>query len=178
MKGTSRISENDFAKTVNLLHEKSKRFKDVEARFKQIKAECTQIIDAYFKENGIEKSTTVDCDDSPLGSIKVSKVERASVNFNADKVERALPKDVASKVIMKKYEVNDIQGLVAYLKSCGVDPKIFKSFLNVTKSVNVEELERLSELGEVDEKALDGCFSVTRFDPYYKLKVKKGDGDN
>lgn len=177
MKGTSKTSENDFVRAVKLLHEKTKRFKEVEARFKQIKVECTQIIDAYFKENDLGKSIIVSCDDSPFRGIRVSKVERTSVNFDPNKIERALTKDVASKVIVKRYEVADINGLVAYLKTCGVDPKLFKSFLHITKYVNVEELERLNELGEIDESALDGCFSVTRFDPYYKLK-EKGDGDD
>lgn len=171
----NRISEDEFAEAVSLLHEKTQRFKEVEAKFKQIKAECTRIIDAYFKENDT-KTVTVDMSDIFPGSIKVSQVQRVSVNFDAGKVERALPKSIASKVISKKYEINDIDGLVAYLKSCGVDPKIFKSFLSITKSVNVRELERLNELGEFDEHDLDGCFSVTRSDPYYKLKAEKGDG--
>lgn len=178
MKRKNRVSENDFTEAVLLLHEKTQRFKDVEARFKQIKAECTDIIGRYFSENDIEKSVTVDSDDVISSTIKVSKVERSSVSFNADRVEKALGKNLASKVVNKRYEINDVHGLIAYLKTCGVDPKIFKSFLNVTKTVNVKELERLSELGEVDEDDLDGCFTVTRSDPYYKIKAGKGDGDD
>lgn len=173
-----KLSEEDFVRAVTLLHEKSKRFKEVEGKFKKLKAECNRIIDQYFRENDIEKSTTVSCDDAPLSGIKVSKVERVSVNFDADKVERALPKEAASKVINKRYEINDIFGLVSYLKACGVDPKVFKSFLSITKSVNVNELERLSTLGEIDERDLDGCFSVTKSEPYYKLRAGKGDGDD
>lgn len=178
MRRESKVSESDFTEAVLLLHEKTQRFKDVEARFKRIKSECTETIGRYFNENGIEKSVTVDSDDVMPSVIKVSKVERSSVNFNADRVEKALEKELASKVISKRYEINDIHGMIAYLKTCGVDPKIFKSFLNVTKTVNVKELERLSELGEVDEEDLDGCFTVTRSDPYYKIKAGKGDGDD
>lgn len=178
MIGKFKLSEEDFVRAVTLLHEKTKRFKEVEGKFKKLKAECNQIIDQYFKENSIEKSTTVSCDDAPTNGIKVSKVERVSVKFDADKIERALPKEVALKVVNKKYEINDIFGLVSYLKGCGVDPKVFKSFLSITKSVNVSELERLSALGEIDEKDLDGCFLVTKSDPYYKLRAGKGDGDD
>lgn len=178
MKRESKVSESDFTEAVLLLHEKTQRFKDVEARFKWIKSECTETIGRYFNENGIEKSVTVDSDDVMSSVIKVSKVERSSVNFNADRVEKALEKELASKVINKRYEINDIHGMIAYLKTCGVDPKIFKSFLNVIKTVNVKELERLSELGEVDEEDLNGCYTVTRSDPYYKIKAGKGDGDD
>lgn len=178
MKGTNKVSKSDFVESVLKLHEKTKRFKEVESRFKQIKAECTETIDRYFRENDIEKSAMVEADDVIPMNIKVSKVERTQVSFNADKVEKALPKSIAYQVITKKYEINDIQGLIAYLKSRDVDPKIFKSFLNITKSVNVRELERLNDLGEFDESDLNGCFTVTRFDPYYKLKTEKGDGDD
>lgn len=173
----NRISAEEFNEAVILLFEKQKRFKEVESRFKQIKTECTQVIDQYFSQKRIEKSAIVGNDDSVI-PIKVTKVNRTSVTFNADKVEKALGKDIASKVIDKRYEITDIFGLIEYLKSCGVDPKIFKSFLNVTKSVNVNELERLNELGEIDEDDLTGCFTITKHDPYYKLKPGKGDGDD
>lgn len=178
MKKHRKVSEDDFTSAVQLLQEKTRKFKEVEERFKQLKVTCTQTINRYFEENGIKKSTTVNCGGSISNDIRVSKVERVSVSFDADKVEKALPRNIQEKVINKKYEINDLYGLVNYLKSCGVSPKLFKSFLDITKTVNVEELERLIELGEVNESDLDGCFSVTKFEPYYKLKVEKGDGDD
>ena len=52
-------------------------------------------------------------------------------NLDANKLECALRKSIASKVIEKRYEIIDIEGLVEYLKTCNVDPQIFKSFIDV-----------------------------------------------
>lgn len=178
MKKVCRVKDEVFQEAVVRLFEKQKRFKEIEVNFKHIKSECTSIIDEYFDENEIDKSVNVDVADGDSitkACIKVSKVKRTTVSFNVEKVERALGHEISSQVINKKYEVNDMLGLTMYLKSIGADPRIFKSFINVTKTVNVNELEKLNELGIIDECQLDGCFTVTNGEPYYKLKLGKGD---
>ena len=178
MRQTNKISKVDFERSVILLYEKTKRFKELESKFKQIKESCTKCFDEYFAQNHIDKSQFVQSDDEVLGGITVTKVQRTSVKFDANKLERALKKSVASKAIEKRYEIIDMKGLVEYLKTCDVDPQIFKSFIDVTKTVNVNELERLSELGEIDDEQVEGCYTITNSDPYYKLRVSRGDGDN
>lgn len=175
---SNKISKIDFERSVILLHEKTKRFNELESKFKQIKESCTKCFDEYFAQNHIDKSQFVQSNDKALKGITVTKVQRTSVKFDANKLECALRKSIASKVIEKRYEIIDIEGLVEYLKTCNVDPQIFKSFIDVTKTVNVSELERLSELGEIDDEQVEGCYTVTNFDPYYKLRVKRGDGED
>lgn len=50
-------------------------------------------------------------------------------------------------VIDKSYTITDINRLIIYLKSCDVDPKAFKSFINVTKTVDEKKLDKLADLG-------------------------------
>ena len=69
-------------------------------------------------------------------------------------------------------------GLITYLQECGVDPKIFKSFISVEESVDVKELERLEELGKISKEQLKGCYSVKCQKPYYQVrKGRKVDGE-
>ena len=98
--------------------------------------------------------------------------------FNADKLEKVLGKKISDNVIIKKYEIVDMFGLIAYLKECNVDPKIFKSFLSVTKSVDVKELERLDELGKISIEQLNGCYTVNKQKPYFTVGLKRWHGEN
>lgn len=64
-------------------------------------------------------------------------------------------------------------GLIEYLKSCGVNPKKFKSFLNVTKTVNQKEIDQLFLTGKLSEKDVDGCYTTEKKNPYYTVTTKK-----
>ena len=68
--------------------------------------------------------------------------------------------------------------LVTYLKECGVDPKIFKSFIVTTKSVDTKELDRLEEIGKITTSQVQGCYTVKNQKPYFTVGLRKGKGDN
>lgn len=63
-------------------------------------------------------------------------------------------------VIDKSYTITDIDSLIIYLKSCGVDPKVFKSFINVTKTVDEKKLDKLADLGLIRKEQLEGCYTL------------------
>lgn len=104
----------------------------------------------------------------------VSKVERTSIEWDAEKLSKRLLKSVARKVIRKQYRINNMSGLVEYLKSCGVDPKQFAKYLTVEQVVDQQAIERLGELGEISPKDISGCYIVHCQKPYFKLSLKKG----
>lgn len=107
--------------------------------------------------------------------LKVSKIEPTSIVWDADKVEQALDKESSKQVIEKTYVVNDMEGLVSYLKSCGVNPKRFKSFIDVQKSVNVEVLEQLNAIGTIDKEDLEGCYDLNKRSSYLRLSIVEGE---
>ena len=80
-------------------------------------------------------------------------------------------------VIDKSYTITDINRLIIYLKSCGVDPKVFKSFINVTKTVDEKKLDKLADLGLIRKEQLEGCYTLKRKKPRFTVKMKRGKHD-
>lgn len=109
--------------------------------------------------------------------LSVSKVERISIEWDAEKLSRRLSKAVARKVVRKQYKIANMSGLVEYLKSCGVDSKQFAKYLTIERTVDPQAIERLDELGEITSTDISDCYVVHCQKPYFKLVLKKGRGD-
>ena len=107
--------------------------------------------------------------------MSVKKVTPTTVVWDADKLEEALGKEYSKQVIDKTYAINDMDGLVSYLKSCGVNPKKFKTFIDVQKSVNVEVLEQLNAVGEIDKEDIKDCYVLDKKSSYLRLSVVEGE---
>lgn len=151
-------------------------FKNMEENFRNVKIKFYEDMDEYFESGSLEDdgSAIFNYPDLGEGALKVTKVQRTSVEFKVDELEKILPKEIAKKIIVKRYEVIDMQGLASYLKKCNVDPNIFKGFLSVTKNVDVKELDRLEELGKISVEQLKGCYAVKKSSPYYTVsEIKK-----
>ena len=56
------------------------------------------------------------------------------------------------------------------------DPKKIKSFLSIIKTVNTKELDRLEEIGVINNKDIEGCYTTKKHTPYF-LVTKKESGD-
>lgn len=132
----------------------------------------------YFESKGIEKSFILQADNLNEHDLIISRVQKSSVEFNPDKLEKVLGKRLSEQVIVKRYEVTDMASLVAYLKECGVDPKIFKSFITTLKSVDVQELDRLEDLGKITVEQVKDCYTIKRQKPYFTVCVKRERADN
>ena len=180
MEKTSRknkLTIDDYRQSAQMFFQKQMRFKEVQAQFNDLKAQFNNDMKDFFENENIDKSVVFSCD-SPNGEkLIVSRVQKSSVEFNPDKLEKILDKKLGKQIIAKRYEVTDIDALITYLKECNVDPKIFKSFLNVSKSVDVQELERLEELGKISMKQIQDCCKVKHQKPYFTINVKKGQDD-
>lgn len=153
-------------------------FKTLSKEFDRKKSEFYEQMDQMFSETEAQ----VDCNTRKLKYTKkpgesyvlsVSKVQPVKVVFDAEKLEAKIPKSISKKVISKSYVINDFSSLVQYLKSCNVDPKKFKSFLDVQRTVDENALDQAVALGEVEEEQVKECCSVSKNTPYYKVSIKR-----
>ena len=108
--------------------------------------------------------------------LRVTRVRTKKVLWDLGKLKKKLEKDVYKDVVDKTYIVNDMQGLISYLKSCGVDPKKFKKFIDVSEELNEERLDRCCEVGVIRRRDVAGCYDIKMGEPYIRLtELKKGE---
>lgn len=105
--------------------------------------------------------------------LKVLKVSPVKIKWLPEKLEKALGKERCSGLIEKTYIIEDMDGLIKYLKSCGVNPKKFKSFLRIDKKVNSDVLKQMDELGEISSDEVKGCYEATHVSSYLKIMLKQ-----
>ena len=173
----SKLSSTKCRKSVYKFFERQSKFKQEQSQFNELKSQFSSDMEDYFECEGIDKSLTFSYDDLVEGDLVVNRIQKSSVEFNPDKLSKALGKQLAKQVIIKKYEITDMSALTAYLKECNVDPKIFKSFLNISQTVDTQELDRLEELGKITADQIKGCYTIKRQKPYFTVGVKRGHDD-
>lgn len=105
--------------------------------------------------------------------LKVLKVSPVKIKWLPEKLEKALGKERCSELIEKTYIIEDMDGLIKYLKSCGVNPKKFKSFLRIDKKVSPDVLKQMDELGEISSDEVKGCYEATHVSSYLKIMLKQ-----
>lgn len=173
----NRLEKVDIKRFNKAVHEYIKAQdskKENDEAFEVAKNKFAAAADIFFKLKGNDDSEVIE---ELNESFTVSKVQRTNISWNIDKLTKNLSKQIRKSIILRRYEVTDMLGLIAYLKECGVDPKIFKSFISCEETVDVKELERLEELGKVSKEQLRGCYSVKCQKPYYQVrKGKRSDG--
>lgn len=155
------------------LFEEKERFKRIKDDFDKKKEQLEVKIRNFMYINGVEtfnflaqSGNRFSKDNCPL---KVTNVKQRKVIFNIPKLEERFDKKTLDKFIKKEYKINDWVGLVKYLKSCGVNPKKFLSFIDVSKEVDSKKLDELGELGEVTLADLKGCFEIQENVGYIKI---------
>lgn len=171
----SRLNSDECKQSILNFFQKKKRFEQIQTRFCEIKADFYNDMEDYFQYNNVNGKLTIDSGEfDGAESFVVTRIQSSKVEFNPDKLEKALGKELSRNVIQKHYEIIDMNGLVTYLKECGVDPKIFKSLISVRKTVNTKELDRLEELGKITAEQIKGCYTVKSQSPYFTVNVGKG----
>lgn len=169
-------TKEQFILFVKEFYNEQKEFKEKQERFNTIKQLFYNDAEELFNYEGINK-LVIDNDDLEGNELVVNKVQKTSVIFDIDALENNLSKEMYKEVIDKSYTITDIDGLIVYLKSCGVDPKVFKSFINVTKKVDEKKLDKLADLGLISKEQLEGCYKLKRQKPYFTVKMKRGKHD-
>lgn len=171
----SKLNSDECKQSIANFFQKKKRFEQIQTRFCEIKADFYNDMEDYFQHNNIDGKLTIDGGEfDGVESFVVTRIQSSRVEFNPDKLEKVLGKELSRDVIQKHYEIVDMNGLVTYLKECGIDPKVFKSFISVRKTVNTKELDRLEELGKITAEQIKGCYTVKSQSPYFTVNVGKG----
>lgn len=175
----SKLNSDECKQSIMNFFQKQKRFKQIQTRFCEIKADFYNDMEDYFKYNNIDGKLTIECNElADVQSFVVTRIQSSRVEFNPDKLEKALGKELSRDVIQKHYEIVDMNGLVTYLKECGIDPKVFKSFVSVRKTVNTKELDKLEELGKITAEQIKGCYTVKSQSPYFTVNIGKGQNND
>lgn len=105
--------------------------------------------------------------------LNVTRIRTKKVTWLLDKLKQKLRKDVYSEVVDKIYTVNDMQELIKYLKSCGVDPKKFKKFIDVKEELDETKLNTYYETGALKKADIEGCYNVKMGEPYIRIAELK-----
>lgn len=172
----SKLNSEECKQAITTFFQKQKKFKQIQTRFGEIKADFYDNMEDYFRCNNVDGKLTIDCNEygENCGTFTVTRVQSSKVEFNPDKLEKVLGKELSQDVIQKHYEITDMNGLVTYLKECGISPKVFKSFISVRKTVNTKELDRLEELGMITAEQIKGCYTIKSQNPYFTVNIGKG----
>lgn len=105
--------------------------------------------------------------------LNVTRIRTKRVTWLLDKLKQKLGKDTYKDVVDKTYTINDIQGLIKYLKSCEVDPRKFKKFIDVDETLNETKLNTYYETGALKKSDIEGCYDVKVGEPYIRLTELK-----
>lgn len=106
--------------------------------------------------------------------VNVTRVRTKKITWLLDKLKQKLGKEIYNDVVDKTYTINDMQGLIEYLKTCGVDPKKFKKFIDVEEKLNETKLNIFYETGALRKSEIEGCYTVKMGEPYIRITEAKG----
>lgn len=103
----------------------------------------------------------------------VTRVRTKKVFWFVEKLKEKLDKKTYNEIVDKTYTINDIEGLIKYLKSCGVDAKKFKKFIEVSEEIDETKLNNLYDRGEIKKKQIEDCYEVKLGEPYIRITEQK-----
>ena len=103
----------------------------------------------------------------------VTRVRTKKVFWFVEKLKEKLDKKTYNKIVDKTYTINDMEGLIKYLKNCGVDAKKFKKFIEVNEEVDETKLNNLYDRGEIKKKQIEDCYEVKLGEPYIRITEQK-----
>lgn len=108
--------------------------------------------------------------------LRVRKIIPKTIVWDADKLEERLDKELVSQIVHKRYTITDMDGLITYLRSCGVSAKKFKSFIEVEKIVDANAIDQLDAVGDLSLEDIKGCFTVHEKNGYLRIDTLEDEG--
>ena len=169
--------ENEQVKRQSIeLYELECKFKQLKAKYEKKKEALTISIKNFMftSTEGVADEFEFEVqakDTSGKGVLTVKKITPTTIVWDAEKLEKQLGKERSQSIIEKRYAIEDYDGLVEYLKECGVSPKKFKSFLSIERTVNQQALKQADDLGEITDKDISGCYKTQVKSSYLKISV-------
>ena len=164
-----------FLERIEAFVEAKREFEAAESVFKATKKQFYAYVEKAVNTAKLGKKIEVPNADH-TGDYTLTRVQRVKVTWDAEKTEAALKnvdKNIAAAIVQKQLTLADKQGFVEYAKSLGADPKKLFSFFVVNKTIDEKALNNLTEIGEIDETKLQGCYDVKADEPYWKVTYKE-----
>lgn len=159
-------------------HQQKQAFEEQKAEFEKAKEQFEEVMFARCDESGNKRHRFVLEDfDNEDTIINVTKVEKTTIEWFAEKLEKRVPRAISRKFIRKQYAIANWPGMVEYLKSLGAKPADFKKYIRVEKTVDEKVIDHLSDIGELTARDIAGCYLVKSQKPYFTISVKQGYGD-
>ena len=174
------IDVSSIKQNVKRLYELQAEKKKFDKYYEEVRKKEQLCISNFFFSNvpkcdnsfEVQLSEGVTYYENPV-KLRVTNVRTKKVIWKTDKLKEKLGKQRIQRILNKTYTVNDMNGLIAYLKTCGVDPKKFKSFIDVEEQVDEIKLEELYNTGEIKQKEVEGCYKIELGNPYIKITELK-----
>lgn len=161
--------QNKIYSVIKKFYTLNSEFKEYEKKFALKKEQLMSVLDEYFDTHD---ETEISIESTAGDVYTCKKVQSSKVIFDIDKIEKKYGRKDCSTFIDRKYTINDFKGLVKLLKSYGVKSEEFKKFIDVDKTVNESNLNKLYEMGILKIEDLEGMYTIRKNKPYYKVNKK------
>uniref|UniRef100_A0AAU8AYE1 Uncharacterized protein n=1 Tax=Dulem virus 36 TaxID=3145754 RepID=A0AAU8AYE1_9CAUD len=167
MKKSGLNIQRELIESVARLYKARQVVKEATDNLKIVQEKEEPIISSLMDSNGFDSLS--------IGGIGVSKYKKKKLVWRLDKLRKKVPIKVLNEFVDKTYVITDYDGMVRYLKTCGVDAKIFKGFIDVKKEVNENKLEQMLQVGKIKKSDLTGCYSVQQGKTVIRMVEKRQD---
>lgn len=155
--------------------------KKIDSEYNKKKSEYYAIMNQAFESgmfgdevSSVEFDETIETDDGVKSFMfRSTRIIPTTIVWDVEALKKKLPKDVAKKVIKRNRNLFDIAGLAAYVKQIGGDPKVFWSFFDTEEYVDNDEMNQASDLGEIEDSDIIGCYSVTTKSESYRVTSRE-----
>lgn len=169
---TDRRQNEEIQSAVVDLLESQERFKIIEKEYQEKRKILQTKIKNFMFSNGFDsfkflahhgryKENNI--------TLNVNNIKPKRIEWDIEKLEQKFDKEFLNEFLKKEYFIIEMDGLIKYLKSCGVNPKKFRKFIDVRKEVDKDKLEQLSQLGEITQEDLKGCYTIKESEGYLKI---------
>ena len=135
----SNANEKKTIQEVYELYKLENKYKEMKKKYEDKKKILTTSIRNYMFSNGFNSFQYQKGNDL----IDVKSITQKRISWDVEKLEKKLDKELLNEILEKQYVVNNMEGLIKYLKSCGVNPKQFKKYITIEKKVNQKKFNEL-----------------------------------
>lgn len=175
MTSLDRSVKEQLTESVKNLYEAKLEYERAKKYYEAVKQkETVKINNCFFTSCSSRKTFQICLKDgmnyynSPK-KIRVTKVSPQKFHWNTKELKRKLKKHVYNKIVTRKYVIADYEELVKYLKSCGVDPAVFKSYITAEDKLDMKVFEKEYGIGNIKLSDVEGCYRVEDGEPYLRV---------
>lgn len=154
------------------LYTKREKFNRMKKKYEKLNIELQNKIIEYMKQEG---SNELEIEPSMLNGsvIKAKRITSKKIVFDVEKLKKKIDKELLNEFVTKTYTISDFEGLKDLLKSHGVSSKEFKQYLSIDEKVDQDKINQLSEIGDIKESDIEGCYTVYENEGYIKFVTEK-----